>query len=134
MEKKYEAILDAPAHVSETRPRMPMRDRAAQFAPFAALTGYDAAVAEAARLTGTRVELDESAKEELDRSLRALAERLKERPEAEVCYFVPDARKAGGEYVTVRGRVLKLQPEECTLTLSGVGKITVTDIRRLELL
>ena len=82
-----------------------MLDRAVQFAPFAALTGYEAAVGESARLTAERRDLDAQEAEELNRRLTELAARLPERPEVTVEYFVPDDRKAGGAYVTVTDRV-----------------------------
>ena len=80
----YEDIINLPHHVSSTRPRMPMADRAAQFSSFRALSGYGDAVKETARLTGQRIELDESAKAVLDEKLRLLAEVIEERPEAEI--------------------------------------------------
>ena len=103
MTGKYDDIIHLPHHVSATRPRMPMLDRAAQFSPFVALTGYEAAVRETARLTDQRVELDESAKAELDRKLRLLLS-LPGQPEASITYFRPDERKEGGAYETVTGR------------------------------
>ena len=87
--------INLPHHVSRNHPQMPLRDRAAQFAPFAALTGCEAAVGETARLTAERRELDAQEAEELNRRLTELAARLPERPEVTVEYFVPDDRKAG---------------------------------------
>ena len=87
--------INLPHHVSRNHPQMPLRDRAAQFAPFAALTGYEAAVGETARLTAERRELSPQEAEELDRRLAALIARLPDRPEVTVEYFVPDDRKAG---------------------------------------
>lgn len=107
-EHKYDDIIDLPHHVSTRHPQMPLADRAAQFSPFAALTGHDAAIRETARLTDTFVELDEGRKEELDRQLRRIKEALPQEPEIEVTYFQPDLRKSGGKYVTVRGRVKKV--------------------------
>ncbi len=88
-------ITEIPHHVSQNHPQMSMHDRAAQFAPFAALTGYEAAVGETARLTAERRELDAQEAEELNRRLAVLIARLPERPEVTVEYFVPDDRKAG---------------------------------------
>ena len=87
--------INLPHHVSRNLPQMPLRDRAAQFAPFAALTGYEAAVGETARQTAERRELDPQEAEELNCRLAALIARLPERPEVTVEYFVPDDRKAG---------------------------------------
>ena len=105
---KYDDIIDLPRHVSQTHAQMPLLSRAAQFSSFAALTGFDAAVSETARLTETRVELDRDALDALDRALHALEERIaadKVRPEAQIRYFIPDERKAGGRYVILRGAV-----------------------------
>ena len=101
MKTPYDDIIYLPHHVSRNHPQMPLRERAAQFAPFAALTGYEAAVGETARLTSERRELDPQEAEELDRRLTELAARLPDHLEVTVEYFVPDDRKAGGAYVTV---------------------------------
>lgn len=103
----YDDILYC-ARPASRRARMTPGNRAAQFAPFAALTGYDEAVAETARLTDRRRELDDSEKERLNAMLLSLAERIEERPEVEVTWFVPDARKDGGAYVTGTGRLKKI--------------------------
>ncbi len=107
-EHKYDDIIDLPHHVSARHHQMPPADRAAQFSPFAALTGHDAAIRETARLTDAFVELDESRKEELDEQLRLIQENQSQRPEIEVTYFKPDVNKSGGAYVTVRGRMKKV--------------------------
>ena len=107
-EHKYDDIIDLPHHVSSRHPQMPLADRAAQFSPFAALTGHDAAIKETARLTDAFVELDEGRKAELDEQLRLLKENQSQRPEIEVTCFQADLKKSGGTYVTVRGRVKKV--------------------------
>ncbi|MEG2421569.1 MAG: hypothetical protein RSB55_08455, partial [Oscillospiraceae bacterium] len=96
MRTPYDDMLHLPHHVSEKHPSMPMLDRAAQFSPFAALTGYDAAVKETARLTDRRVELDEGEKEAIDQRLTLVQERLPDPTEVTITYFVPDKKKAGG--------------------------------------
>ena len=100
---EYDDIIGLPRPVSETHPRMPMLDRAAQFSPFAALTGYDAAITETARLTEDKRELTEEQKQIISQSLSELQGRLKTDPEVTVVYFEPDARKTGGSYRTVSG-------------------------------
>ena len=105
---KYDEILSLPHHVSKTRPQMPMSDRAAQFAPFAALTGYDSAIKETGRLTDERIELDEEALTALDRKYQLLIEALDDAPEVTIIYFQPDERKAGGQYVSATGTVKKV--------------------------
>ena len=88
---KYDDVIDMPHHVSDTRPHMPLIGRAAQFSPFAALTGYDEAVTEAARLTDIMLELDDTQKEVISNQLRVLQENLKEQPLVSATYFVPDS-------------------------------------------
>ncbi len=106
MNGTYDDIINLPYHVSATRPHMTAIDRAAQFPPFAALTGYDSAIKETARLTDERVELDEYAQDALSDRLQIIADRIKEHPEIAIIYFQPDARKNGGAYVTAVSSVI----------------------------
>ena len=131
MTTPYDDIIHLPHHVSRNHPQMPLRDRAAQFAPFAALTGYEAAVGETARLTAERRELDPQEAEELNRQLAAVIEHLSEHPEVTVEYFVPDERKAGGAYVTATGRVRHVSVPEKTLVLEAGTVIPMDDIAAL---
>ena len=108
MNNRYDEIMGLPHHVSKTRPQMPLSDRAAQFAPFAALTGYDSAIKETGRLTDERIELDEEALTALNRKYQLLIEALDDAPEVTIIYFQPDARKAGGQYVSATGTVKKV--------------------------
>ena len=108
MKCKYDEIMGLPHHVSKTRPQMPLSDRAAQFAPFAALTGYDSAIKETGRLTDERIELDEEALTALDRKYQLLMDTLDDAPEVTIIYFQPDERKAGGQYVSATGTVKKV--------------------------
>ena len=128
MKTPYDDIIHLPHHVSQNHPHMPMLDRAAQFAPFAALTGYEAAVGETARLTAERRELDAQEAEELNRRLSTLISLLPDRPEATIEYFVPDDRKAGGAYVTVTGRVRHISVPEKTLVLEDGTVIPIEDV------
>ena len=105
---RYDDIINLPHHVSPTRPRMSMHDRAAQFAPFAALVGYDDTVAETARLTESRPVLDEQEQKELDMRLRYLADHLKEQLVVHIQYFVPDERKSGSAIMEFNGVVRKI--------------------------
>lgn len=108
----YEDIICLPHHVSARHAQMPLADRAAQFSPFAALTGHDQAIRETARLTDFFAELDEQQREKLDRQLQILREQTGKiphgQPEVRITYFKPDAMKEGGAYVTVTGRVSKV--------------------------
>ena len=108
MNNRYDEIMELPHHVSKTRPQMPMSDRAAQFAPFAALTGYDSAIKETGRLTDERIALDEEALTALDRKYQLLMDTLNDAPEVTIIYFQPDERKAGGQYVSATGTVKKV--------------------------
>ena len=128
MKTPYDDIIHLPHHVSQNHPQLPMLDRAAQFAPFAALTGYEAAVGETARLTAERRELDAQEAEELNRRLAALIPHLPDRPEATIEYFVPDDRKAGGAYVTISGRVRHISFPERTLVMEDGTVIPLDDV------
>ncbi len=105
---RYDDIINLPRHISAVHPPMPVADRAAQFMPFAALTGFGDAIEETGRLTDERPELEEDAIESLDRKLQYLRERVGNHPEISVTYFKPDVRKAGGAYVTAAGRIKKI--------------------------
>ena len=108
MNNRYDEIINLPHHISKTRPQMPMSDRAAQFAPFAALTGYESAIKETGRLTDERIELDEEALTALNRKYQLLMDTLDDAPEVTIIYFQPDERKAGGQYVSATGTVKKV--------------------------
>ena len=128
MNNRYDEIINLPHHVSTTRPQMPMSDRAAQFAPFAALTGYDSVIKETGRLTGERIELDEEALTDLNMRYQLLVDALDEEPEVEITYFKPDERKSGGEYVTVTGTVKKVDDFERLITMQNGTKIPMDDV------
>lgn len=105
---KYDDIIHLPHHVSAKHPQMSLMSRAAQFSPFAALTGHGAAIRETARLTDSFVELNEDQKEQLDEQLQEFRKDPAQNPEAEFTFFRPDQRKEGGTYVTVRGTIKKI--------------------------
>lgn len=125
---KYDEIMGLAHHVSKTRPQMPMADRAAQFAPYAALTGYDAAIRETGRLTDARIEPDEEALTALNMKFRLLMDALGDAPEITLLVFRPDVRKAGGAYLTVTGRVRKVDEYARLMTLQDGTKIPMDDI------
>lgn len=133
MKNPYDDIIGLPHHVSRNHPPMPMRDRAAQFAPFAALAGYGDAIAETARPTDERREPDEQAAEELDRRLNELIARLPEHPQATIEYFVPDARKSGGAYMSVTGRVKRISAAERLIVMTTGDAIPLESIASLEI-
>ena len=129
---KYNEIIYLPHHVSKTRPQMPMSDRAAQFAPFAALTGYDAAIKETGRLTDERIELDVEALSALDMKYQLLMEALDEAPEVTITYFQPDERKAGGKYVSAVGTVKKIDDFERRITMRDGTRIPMDDVLSID--
>ena len=131
MKTPYDDIIRLPRHVPQNHPQMSMHDRAAQFAPFAALTGYEAAIGETARLTTERRELSPQEAEELDRRLAALIARLPERPQSTVEYFVPDDRKVGGAYVTVTGKVRHISVPGKTMVMEDGTVIPLTDVYQI---
>ena len=124
----YDDIINMPHHVSATHPQMSVINRAAQFSPFAALTGYDAAIAETGRLTNERIELGENAIDDLDLKLNILTENVHDHPEISVTYFQPDERKTGGEYVTANGAVKKVDEYERAIVLLNGEKIAIADV------
>ena len=129
---KYEDIFDLPHHVSKTRPQMSMLDRAAQFSPFAALTGYDSAINETGRLTNEKLELDEDTRAVLDRKQAYLLEMISEQPEVTITYFLPDEKKTGGAYVSVNGNLKRIDDYERMLILADGRKIPMEDIADIE--
>ena len=128
MSSVYDDIIDRPHHVSSTRPHMSAIDRAAQFSPFAALTGFSAAITETGRLTDERIELDEYDKSALNEKLSSIQERLDSRVEVTVTYFKPDEKKSGGTYVTVMGTVKKIDEHERVVVIEDRTKIPIDDI------
>lgn len=140
--EKYADIIDLPHHQSATRLHMPVEDRAAQFSPFAALTGYEDAVKETARLTDERSELDEYSKETLNQQLNKIKEGLRElsrnssetvedATQLSITYFVPDERKSGGAYVTITGTVGKLKEYEQLLVMTDGTEIPIEEITEI---
>lgn len=131
MKHPYEELLKMPHHVSTNHPPMPMHDRAAQFAPFSALTGYGEAVAETARLTEAEPERGEEEAAELDRRLRLLCAHREEHPLLQIEYFVPDGRKRGGRYEIRTGAVRKIAGPRRALILEDGTEIKLDRIRSL---
>lgn len=133
MTDNYNDIINLPHHVSPTRPQMSMMDRAAQFSPFAALTGYDAAIKETGRLTDERIELGEEELSILNMKFQLLVDSLHEEPEVNITYFKPDDRKAGGAYLTASGTVKKIDDFERIIFMENGTKIPMDDVLSIEL-
>lgn len=128
----YEDIINLPHHELTTRQRMPRINRAASFAPFAALTGYDDAVRETARLTSERIELDEGTKEILNNKLRIALDKAGEQPEISITYFLPDKKKSGGAYVTVKAVIKRIDEYERLVIFTDKSSIPIDDIYEIE--
>lgn len=126
-----EKLLRMPRPVSRKHPPMPMADRAAQFAPFQALTGYGNAISEANRVTVQRLELSESMQDEIKRKLDWLQEHVSEHPYATIIYFCPDKEKDGGMYITASGKVKKLDEWNELLILDTNSRIRIKDIAKI---
>lgn len=127
----YADIINLPHHVSKRHPPMPLEKRAAQFSPFAAMVGHDAALRETARLTEAQRELSEEEQISIDRKLRLLQEHLKDQPEITLTYFQPDKNKADGAYVTRTSSAKKIDTYTHTLVLTDGTIIPIKDVIRL---
>ena len=132
MTHRYDDIINLPHHVSQKHAPMARADRAAQFAPFAALTGYDAAIRENARLTQERIDPAEAELAALDRRFRLLLEHLGERPEVRLTRFRPDERKSGGVYETVSGIVKQIDLIARRIRLLDGTDIPMDDVLTLD--
>lgn len=128
MIRPYDDIINLPHHVSASHPQMLIANRAAQFSPFGALTGYDAAIKETARLTDEQIELEEHEIDKLDRKLNLLFERMDDHPKVTVTYFQPDGRKKGGAYVEMAGAVKKIDDVERVIVLMNGARIPIASI------
>lgn len=128
---KYDDIINLPHHISTDRPRMSMHDRAAQFSPFAALTGYGDAVEETARFTDTKLELDDDVKYMLNEKLRLIKEHLSDCPVIQIIYFKADKSKLGGEYISKIGSVKKIDEYGAAVVMTDKTKIPIDDIAEI---
>ena len=125
---KYKDIINLPHHVSKTRKPMSLYNRAAQFAPFAALTGYDDAIKEIARLTEQKIELSDELKNMLNQKIKLIIENIKLQPEVVITYFVHDNKKSGGVYKTISGNVKRIDEVEKCIIFTNKLKIFFSDI------
>ena len=125
---KYEDIINLPHHVSKTRKPMSLYNRAAQFAPFAALTGYDDVIKETSRITEQRIELSEELKNMLNQKIKLISENIKLQPKVSITYFVPDNKKSGGVYKTISGNVRRIDEIEKYLLFTNKLKVYFYDI------
>lgn len=132
MTDNYDDIINLPRHVSKRHPQMSLYNRAAQFAPFAALTGYGAAIAETARQTSPKIEMMEDDRQLMDRKLSILSSHLEEEPTISITFFQPDGRKDGGHYLTTTGIVKTIRTNERIIIMKDRKKISIDAIVGLE--
>ena len=125
---KYNDIINLPHHVSEKHVRMTIEERSAQFAPYAALTGYEGQVKETARLTDRRIELDEELKVILDMKIQVIQELISNKPELEVTYFIPDDKKDGGRYETILDNINKIDIYKQQMIMQNGAIIDIKEI------
>ncbi len=125
--KNYDDIINLSRPISK-HPRMSLYQRSAQFAPFAALTGYEGQVKETARLTDRRIELDEELKSMLDLKIQVIQEVLSNKPELEITYFIPDTKKDGGRYETIINNVKKIDNYNNQIIMQDDLKISIKEI------
>ena len=126
--KNYDDIINLTRHISKKHPRMSLEARSAQFAPFAALTGYEETIKETARQTDKRIEINEELKAILDEKLLLIKTRIKTKPNITVTYFVPDSKKDGGKYVSVTGKVIKIDDYKQKIILENKIEIPISEI------
>ena len=130
----YDDIINLPHHVSSTREPMTLYNRASQFAPFSALTGYDEEIKETARLTDRKIELDEDTKNILNQKIIFLFNQINLKPKVNITYFVKDKKKNGGIYKSVFGNVKKIDNVNKIIYFYNLEKINIDDILSLEII
>lgn len=124
----YEDIIDMPHHTSSKHPRMTIEARSAQFAPFSALTGYNEAVKETARVTEEKIEIDDGLKIVINNKLQIINNNIKDNPKVSITYFIKDKNKEGGKYITIRGTIKKLDSIKELVILEDKTIIPIKDI------
>ena len=125
---KYDDIINMSHHISKKHPRMSLENRSAQFAPFAALTGYEDEVEETARITDKRIEITDEIKSKINMKLQIIQEKINTKPKVTIKYFIPDNKKEGGSYKTVTSNVLKIDQYKKLVVLKDNTKIFISDI------
>lgn len=133
MDNKYDNIIKLSHHISNKHAQMSIEARAAQFAPFAALTGYNDKIKETARLTNKKIELDEDSKSILDRKIQILLNKISTKPTVSITYFMPDSKKDGGKYVTTTGIIKKLDRYNHVIILEDKIEILLNDILLIDI-
>ena len=130
---KYDDIINMPHHISKKHPRMSLENRSAQFAPFAALTGYEDEVEETARITDKRIEITDEIKNTINMKLKIIQEKLYTKPKVTITYFIPDSKKEGGSYKTVTSNVMKIDKYKQTIVLKDKTEIPINFITNINI-
>ena len=125
---EYDDIINLPHHQSTKHKQMSNHQRAAQFAPFAALTGYDVAIDETARFTDEKLELSEEQQDYLNEQIQLLIEQISEKPQSQITYFVHDERKSGGENVTITGNVRRVDDYNREIVFADGLTVKIDDV------
>lgn len=131
---KYQDIINLPHHQSANRPHMSLHDRAAQFAPFAALRGYDDEISETARLTDRQLELNDEQIESINQQIHLIIENIKSVPMAKITYFVPDDKKEGGKYITIEANIRRIDEVQKQIILANGDCIEISKLFSIEML
>ncbi|NLC96037.1 MAG: hypothetical protein GX675_00490 [Erysipelotrichaceae bacterium] len=129
---KYDDIINLPRHISKTRRPMSQKNRAAQFAPFAALSGFESSIKETARLTDSKIELDEYDKLYLNEKIKIIQNSLKDKNLVKITYFKKDKTKEGGSYIVIEGIVKDIDEYNLTIIMKDNSKIIINDILEIE--
>ncbi len=132
-DNKYSGIINLPHHISKIRAPMSLRDRAAQFSPFAALSGHDEALQETARLTDAKTELDEYEKQRINEKIQIIMKRLPENKEIKISFFVSDGKKSGGVYITRKVKIKKIDTFNREIITTDGTVISVNDIYDIDI-
>lgn len=131
-EHKYDDIINLEHHVSTKHSRMSLENRSAQFAPFSALTGYEEAVTEEARVTESRIDIDEEAKIEVNEKLNYIMKHLDKNIIVSVTYFEKDKKKQGGSYKTIKGIIKKIDDSRKTIEMQTGEIIKIEELKKIE--
>lgn len=125
---KYVDIINMPHHISKTHPRMTLENRSAQFAPFAALTGYEDQVKETGRITDRKIDITDEIRNDLNIKLQIMQDKINMKPQITITYFIPDSKKEGGSYKTITSNVLKIDKYEQKIILKDKTEIAIAEI------
>ena len=130
---KYDDIINMPHHISKKHPRMSLENRSAQFAPFAALTGYEDEVEEIARITDKKIEITDEVKSIINLKLKTIQEKINTKPKVTITYFIPDSKKEGGSYKIVTSNVMKIDKYKQTIVLKDKTEIPINFITNINI-